>query len=227
MKPQENPIVEPCGLTFGQLTRLADEKVMAHIQAGHDDALAVLFDRYHRLVLSVAFKILRDLGEAEDATQTVFLEIYRVAAQFDPSRGTTKVWLLQYAYHRSMNRRKYLKRRKFYDQQEGGSAESDSVESAQPVSGGGQLVPQELRSLVREALRSLNAEQRRTLEMAYFEGMSLKEIAQRTGESFGNVRHHYYRGLSRLRSFVSNGSSDGRAKNSRQVVGRGTVDVEA
>jgi len=54
---------------------------MAHVQAGHDDALALLFDRYHLLVLSVAFKILRDLGEAEDVTQTVFLEIYQVAAR--------------------------------------------------------------------------------------------------------------------------------------------------
>jgi Sigma-70 region 2 len=66
------PISEPCGLTIARLARLSDEEAMARVQAGHDDALAVLFDRYHRLVVSIAFKILRDIGEAEDVTQVVF-----------------------------------------------------------------------------------------------------------------------------------------------------------
>jgi RNA polymerase sigma-70 factor, ECF subfamily len=227
MKSAEQPVSEPCGLTFVQLMRLADEKIMAHVQAGHDDALAVLFDRYHRLVLSVAFKILRDVGEAEDVTQTVFLEIYKVAAQFDASRGTTKAWLLQYAYHRSLNRRRYLKRRRFYDQDPGGAGDSNATEVHQSPAGPGLLALPELRSLVREGLESLNSKQRRTLEMAYFEGMSLKDIADATGEPVGNVRHHYYRGLGRLRSFVSNGSSTASAKRRPELVRRGTVDAEA
>src|SRR5579871_2886690 len=100
---------EPCGLGFDGLSKLADAQLLAHLTAGHNDALAILFDRYHRLVLSVAFKILRDPAEAEDVMQSVFLEIYRVASQFEESRGSAKVWLLLYAYHRSMNRREYLK----------------------------------------------------------------------------------------------------------------------
>src|ERR1700733_7935652 len=98
MKSATQTISEPCGLTLARLARLSDEEVMAHIQAGHDDALAVLFDRYFRLVFSIAFKILRDIGESEDVTQSIFLEIYKIAAQFDPSRGTTKKWLMQYVY---------------------------------------------------------------------------------------------------------------------------------
>jgi RNA polymerase sigma-70 factor (ECF subfamily) len=227
MKSIAQAISEPCGLTLARLARLTDEEVMAHIQAGHDDALAVLFDRYHRLVVSVAFKILRDLGEAEDVTQVVFLEIYRASAQFDPTRGTTKVWLMQYAYHRSMNRRVYLKRRKFYDQDEGATEDSGSAENARPVNGGGLLVLQELRSLVREGLESLNKQQRQTIQLAYFEGMSLKEISEKTGESIGNVRHHYYRGLGQLRVFVSKGNPHGNAKNSPDIVRQGTIDVEA
>jgi RNA polymerase sigma-70 factor, ECF subfamily len=227
MKSDLQPICEPCGLALVRLRRLTDEEVMAHLQAGHDDALAVIFDRYHRLVVSIAFKILRDLGEAEDATQAVFLEIYRVSTQFDPSRGTTKAWLIQYAYHRSMNRRRYLKRRKFYDRDGSGTVNCGSAENAQPISGGGRLVLQELRSLVREGLESLNGQQRQTLQLAYFEGMTLKEIAEKTGEPFGNVRHHYYRGLSRMRSFVSMGKSNGSAKSSTEIVHRGAVDAEA
>jgi RNA polymerase sigma-70 factor (ECF subfamily) len=226
MKPADQPISEPCGLAFGDLARLTDETVMAHVQGGHDDALAVLFDRYHRLILSVAFKILRDIGEAEDVTQTVFLEVYKASAQFDASRGTTKVWLLQYAYHRSMNRRQYLKRRRFYDHDEGGG-EPDAIENATSATGVRLLALPELRSLVREGLDSLNRPQRRTLQMAYFDGMSLKEIAEETGESLGNVRHHYYRGLSQLRSFVSRGNPNGNGKRQAELVRQGSVDVEA
>ena len=81
---------------------------MAHLQAGRHDALAILFDRYHRLVLTVALRILREAGETEDFMQSVFLEIFRCAAQYDAAKGTAKVWILQYAYHRSFNRRQYL-----------------------------------------------------------------------------------------------------------------------
>ena len=73
-KPSAQIVSEPCGLGFDQLSQLPDQTVMAHLKAGHDDALAVLFDRYHRLVLSIGYKILRDLGEAEDVMQAV-LEI--------------------------------------------------------------------------------------------------------------------------------------------------------
>src|SRR5215813_179794 len=110
----EYKISEPCGFALDELKRLPDELLMAHLQAGHADVLAIIFDRYYRLVLSVAMKILRDLGEAEDLMQSVFLEIFKVAAQFDPSRGTLKVWILQYAYHRAMNRRQALNIRNFY-----------------------------------------------------------------------------------------------------------------
>ena len=87
-----------CSYSFAQLQELSDEQLMVHVKGQHDDALTVLFDRYHRLVLSIGFKIVRDLGEAEDLAQSVLLECYREAGQFDPARGSTKTWLLQYAY---------------------------------------------------------------------------------------------------------------------------------
>ncbi|HUN60909.1 MAG TPA: sigma factor, partial [Candidatus Sulfotelmatobacter sp.] len=71
------------------MKELNDEELMGQLQAGQGDALAVLFDRYHRLVLSIALKIVRDRGEAEDVMQNVFLEIFRAAAQFNPSKGNT------------------------------------------------------------------------------------------------------------------------------------------
>jgi RNA polymerase sigma-70 factor (ECF subfamily) len=98
------------------LKGLDDKELMAQLQTGCNDALAILFDRYHRLVLSVALKIVRDPGEPEDVMQSVFLEIFRSVAQFDSAKGTTKVWILQYAYHRALNRRQHLNARNFYNQ---------------------------------------------------------------------------------------------------------------
>jgi len=221
---------EPCGLTFEKLNRLDDPDLIAHLSAGHSDALAILFHRYHRLILSVAFKILHDPAEAEDVMQSVFLEIYRVAGQFEASRGSAKVWLLQYAYHRSMNRREYLKVRGFYarEHQEGGKSPSTSspARGAAP----GLLTFPEVRCLVREGLESLSDSQKSVLQMAYFEDMPFKDIAVRTGESLGNVRHHYYRALRRLRTLFLPGNRGARSNRTTEtdfeMATRGSVDVE-
>ena len=92
-----------------------DRALIDEMQQGGADALGVLFGRYGRLVFAVARKILRNDAEAEDLTQEVFLEIYKKARLYDASKGSVKIWLLQYAYHRSFNRRKYLALRNFYD----------------------------------------------------------------------------------------------------------------
>jgi RNA polymerase sigma-70 factor (ECF subfamily) len=185
--------------TYAELERLSDDQLMARLQSGCHDALAVLFDRYHRLIFSIALKTLRDPGEAEDVMQNVFLDIFRAMAQFDPSRGSTKVWMLQYAYHRAINRRQYLNTRRFYSQES-----FEDVESVLPQSNSvlGKFTSGELKHMLKEGLATLSAPQRRVIELTSYEGLSMKEIADKTGESLVNVRHHYYRGLRKLRSFV-------------------------
>jgi RNA polymerase sigma-70 factor (ECF subfamily) len=185
--------------TYAELERLSDDQLMGGLQAGCHDALAVLFDRYHRLIFSIALKILRDPGEAEDVMQGVFLDIFRAVAQFDPSKGSTKVWMLQYAYHRAISRRQYLNTRRFYSQES-----FEDVESALPKSDSvlGKFTPVELKQMLKEGLATLSAPQRRVIELASYEGFSMQEIADKTGESLVNVRHHYYRGLHKLRSFL-------------------------
>lgn len=186
---------------------LNDEELMAHLQAGHGDALAVLFDRYHRLVLSIALKIVRDAAEAEDVTQNVFLEIFRSVAQFDPARGTTKTWVLQYAYHRSINRRQQLNARHFYQQ----TSIEEEVERLMPESSLlGRFSHHELKHLLRQGLATLSRQQRQVLELASYDGLSMSEIASKTGESVSNVRHYYYRGLKKLRSLISGGQEQGK-----------------
>src|ERR1035437_840026 len=186
-------------LRYQELSRLSDEALVAHLHAGHHDALAVLFDRYHRLVLSIALRILRDAGEAEDLMQSVFLEIFQSAAQFDEARGTTKMWILQYAYHRSFNRRRYLSRRGIYCCPLDDNLASPNRIGPWRARSNGDL---EFTYAVREALRHLNKVQRKVVELAVYEGLTMREIAQATGDSFDSVRHHYYRGLEKLRSVL-------------------------
>ena len=191
--------VEP--LSWAQLQRLPDEELMVCLREGQSDALAVLFDRYEKLVLSVALKIVHDPGEAEDVTQTVFLDVYRAVAQFDPRKGNTKVWLMQYAYHRAINRRQHLQGREFYKSAELEELETRRVE-AHPTLG---LSSPEAKALVCQSMNTLSDKQKSVIEMACYEGLSMREIADRTGDSFVNVRHHYYRGLQKLRSLISGG----------------------
>ena len=185
-------------LSYPDLIRLSDEVLMAHLKAGHHDALAVLFDRYHRLVLKIALRILKDPAEAEDLMQAVFLEIFRCVAQFDPAKGTTKMWILQYAYHRSFNRRKRLALREVHEKPQE-SILAEATPSAYPATRFGKL---ESAQMIREALGRLKKAQRRTLELAFYEGYTIGEIAERTGATLNSVKHNYYRGLEKLRSIL-------------------------
>ena len=185
--------------TFAKLKDLNDDEVMAHLQGGCNDALAVLFDRYCRLVLSIALKVVRDPGEAEDVMQSVFLEIFRSAAQFDPVKGTTKVWILQYAYHRAINRKQHLNSRRFYEQTDLEEVETRVPETVPTL---GRFTQPELKHLLKQGLKTLNGPQKQVVELASYDGLSMKEIADKTGDTLSNVRHHYYRGLQKLRSFI-------------------------
>ena len=192
---------ETAVMEYRALQGSSDEQLMFHLQGGHDDALAVIVDRYQCLVWSVAKRIVQDGGEAEDVVQIVFLELFKKMELFDPERGTLKVWLLQLAYTKSINRRYHLQRRRFYDQ-----AEVKEEEVALFVS----QVPSPLRlnsgetsRLVREVLGSLKPNQRTAVELISFEGLTFEELADRTSETVSTAKHNYYRGMMKLREFLS------------------------
>lgn len=181
---------------------------MLEIQEGNGDAFTVLFDRYHRLVLVTALKIVRDVAEAEEVTQNVFFELYRSARQFDPARGTLKGWLLQFAYHRGINRRNYLVLRQFYNRVD----IDDVLASDKAGTSSRQLPVQEAAHLVEEALKTLKEPARGIIQMAFFEGMTLREVSERTQQSFNSVRNHYYRGLAHLRTHLTSRSVELRSE---------------
>src|SRR6266481_3547527 len=178
---------------------LSDEQLMLEVQRGNGDAFAVLFDRYNRLVLTVALRIVHDAGEAQEVTQNVFFEFYRSARRFDPARGTLKVWLLQFAYHRSINRRNYLLLRQFYNQPDLEDAMSWESKAKTTPS----MPAQELKQILDEALGNLREPQRRTVQKIIFEGLTLREAAEQSGETYSTVRNNYYRGLDHLRACLA------------------------
>jgi RNA polymerase sigma-70 factor, ECF subfamily len=208
----------PRNRDYAELRPLDDLELMDEVKTRNGDALAVLFDRYQGLVRGVALRILRDQAESEDVLQNIFLEIYQRAGQFDPARGRFIVWLLQYAYHRSIQRKNYLVVRQFYV-----NVATDELSEFEQ----GRLrmyaeAPQECARFVREALTLLTEPQRRTIEMVHFEGLNLRDVAERTDQSFSNVRHHYYRGMAKLKEHLRSVRRD-----SSEVSGLGASRAEA
>ena len=173
-----------------------DEALLVEAGRGSKDALALLFRRHRRTVSNVAQKILRDASEAEDLCQDVFLYLFQNAPHFDSQKGSASSWIIQIAYHRAMKRREYLAFRQHYNVQE---LNEEQLHAERPQSFVDEIVGRTLLNRFRE---QLSIEQQRTLELHFFEGYSFREIAEKTGETFGNIRHHYYRGLERLRALV-------------------------
>ncbi|HWZ49973.1 MAG TPA: sigma-70 family RNA polymerase sigma factor, partial [Granulicella sp.] len=96
----------------------SDDVLLERLARGDRESLALLFRRHAASVRHVAYRILRDEAEADDLLQDVFLFLFRRAALFDPSKSSAKSWIIQMAYHRAFDRRRYLSARHFYRAEE-------------------------------------------------------------------------------------------------------------
>lgn len=195
------PLALKCGAEEGAnsaVDYVTDEALLTLLQAGDQEALGCLFQRYARVLHNVSARILRDAAEAEDLVQDLFLFIQRKCAVFDSSKSTARSWIVQMAYHRAIERRRHLAHRRFYSQVElgrhaaplVGTPTTETDYSPEAVFG---------RNGLDRVLVALSEDQRETLRLHFFEGYSLAEIAHKLGQPFGNVRHHYYRALDVLR----------------------------
>lgn len=184
------------------LSRLSDEQLIQCLEAGRDEAMTHLFDRYYSIVRSIARKLLRNPEDVADVVQEAFLDVYQNARSFDPSKGALKGWLSCLTYHRCLRKLRALKRKEW---------QSGDGEMSFRLLDTGAKPEQWIRSLdfkkcLDKALTLVNEKQRKTMVLYFYEGKELAVIAQEIGENFGNVRHHLYRGLARVRSeLVQNG----------------------
>ncbi len=185
------------------VSEASDELLLEQVRNGAKEALGLLFRRHARAVRNVAYRILRDEAEADDLVQEVFLFIFRKATLFDSAHGSASTWIIHVAYHRAFDRRRYLNSRHFYASQK---LEDTALALADPRREA-LFHEQSMEGILGKQLMArfnarLTLEQRETIRLFFFEGYSLKEIAELTGRSLVNVRSHYYRGLERLRKYV-------------------------
>jgi RNA polymerase sigma-70 factor, ECF subfamily len=158
-------------------------------------AFEQIYDRHSRLVYGLVYRIVQQAGTAEEVVQDVFLQLWRNAAQYDASRGPFLPWLLTMARHRALDtlRLKSERQRRREDQTD----ELPGVCAAPQFEK--QLDEKRRAVQVRELMTSLQPQQKRAIELAYFEGLSHTEIAATLKEPLGTVKSWIRNGLMRLR----------------------------
>jgi len=190
----------------------SDDYLMLNICNGDVESLASLFRRYARIVRGVAYRVLRDASEADDLLQDIFLLVHRLCRTFDSSKGPARFWILQMPYRRAISRRRYLTSRHFYTHLDLDQAENQLGDL--PTTSGRHENSMEGALDRKEALQSwcnqLSESQQQTLYLFFFEGYTFDEIAAKLGQTVGNARNHYYRGLDKLRKQISAGKLPGK-----------------
>jgi RNA polymerase sigma-70 factor (ECF subfamily) len=168
----------------------ADMRLVARIRAGDQQSMSELYDRYAKVVYAVALRVLQDAGAAEDVLQDVFLQLWRNPDAFDASRGNLAAWLAVISRHRSIDRLR--KRRPETDIEDcviaGGPDVRDEAEHKLMI------------EKVRGVLAEMSSDQRNVLELAFFQGLTHTEIAEKTGEPLGTVKTRIRSGLQQLRA---------------------------
>jgi RNA polymerase sigma-70 factor, ECF subfamily len=166
-----------------------DPALLALVQRGDENAMASLFDRYSKVVYSVALRVLRDPASAEDVLQEVFMQIWRNPNGFIATRGSLGGWLAVVARNRSIDA---LRRKR-------PSEQVDDMALAANYNLADEAERNSLMEKARGVIRLLPMEQRKTLEMAFFDGLTHSEIAEMTGDPLGTVKTRIRSALSSLR----------------------------
>lgn len=155
-----------------------DALLLTRVHLGEESAMASLYDRYSRLVYSVALRVLRDAAAAEDVMQEVLMQVWRSPSTFASARGSLGGWLAVVARNRAID---LLRRRR----------PTDSVDDV-PLASSFNLAEEAERTSLMEhargAIQQLPPAQRKTLEMAFFDGLTHSEIAEMTGDPLGTVK---------------------------------------
>jgi RNA polymerase sigma-70 factor (ECF subfamily) len=175
-----------------------DNELIAAVARGDHPALLALYDRHGRVAYGLAYRVLGEAGAAEEAVQDAFLRVWRRAATFDASRGAVRAWLLTIVHHCAID---LLRRRASAPPIVAGL---DEIVERRAVPDAWSEVAERLdREKVRTAVATLPGEQRRAIEMAYFDGLTHREIAERDGLPLGTVKGRLRLGLRRLHGLLA------------------------
>lgn len=166
---------------------------------GEGWAMTALYDRYARLVFSLALRILNDRSAAEEAVQEVFVKVWKRARDYDAARGKFSSWLTGITHNHAIDE---LRRRRVRP-----TASEDEDALGEVVASGPTPIDLALQSLERRrivnALQAIPVEQRRCIEMAYFEGYTQQEISDRLREPLGTVKTRMRLGMQKLKGLLA------------------------
>jgi RNA polymerase sigma-70 factor, ECF subfamily len=179
-----------------------DAELVRRLQKRDPQALGELYDKYGRLAFSLIYRIVRDVGTAEDLVQETFLRVWNRSQGFDGDRGALGGWLLAVARNRAID---YLR------SADGKMRNAVELEETEHPSLYMDLEKEVLNSdrtrHLRQAMEKLNANQRNAIELAYFEGLSQTEIAERLGQPLGTVKTWVRMALKNLREALGSAVS--------------------
>ena len=161
------------------------------------DAFSQLYDRFSTLVFTLAMRMLKARSDAEDLLQEVFVQVWRQAQNYSAERGSPEAWIINIARSRAIDKIRSIRRmqKSFVLTDDPARAESsENVESS--------AVESETRLTMNSALANLPATQRKVLELAYFDGLTQSEIADRLAEPLGTVKTRMRSGIQKLREIL-------------------------
>ncbi|NJO79311.1 MAG: sigma-70 family RNA polymerase sigma factor [Cyanobacteria bacterium RM1_2_2] len=181
-----------------KLSATEDASLLARIAQQDQTALSTLYDRYARIIYSLAFRSLRSIEESEEVVLDVFAQVWRIADRYDSQKGKVDTWLFTLTRSRILDRLRKLQRNR--------SSTTVSIDELeiQPKADNVNLFEEvslmERRSRMLAVMRTIPDEQRLVLELAYYRGLSQSEIAAQTGLSLGTVKTRTRLGLGKLRA---------------------------
>ena len=174
------------------------------MRLGDERALASLYDRYAPSLLGLIQRIVRERADAESVLMATFLQAWRSAAMFSEERGSVLSWLATIARSRAVDSARSGARRDRREQlvteQDAPIAEAESADAVDPLDG---ITQAERRTKIEAALTSLSAPQRTVIELAFFEGLTHVEIAERLAEPLGTVKTRIRQGMIKLRDLLA------------------------
>jgi len=173
--------------------KASDVELLRSVASGDEAALSLLYDRYRLILFGLVLRILHSRAEAEDCLQEVFIQVWRQASDFDEARGRPFTWLVTLARSRALDRLRAAGSRDRTAQE---AARAVVEETSDAVT---DAIRSERAAVVRRALDTLPEEQRRVLELAYFEGLTQTEIAARLGQPLGTIKTRTRSGMTKLR----------------------------